>query len=144
MGVPAPEVEDVTQAALVAAWRSLLDYDLRRPFASWACAIAANKARDWRRHRQRRRLWLDAEPLDSGAAAAVADAGQDPEMAEALRRVAAALDRLPGHLREPLVLTAVSGLSYAEAAQALGISVKAAETRIRRARDQLARLLEPR
>jgi RNA polymerase sigma-70 factor (ECF subfamily) len=41
-------------------------------------------------------------------------------------------------LREPLLLCGVDDLSHAEAAEALGITAKAVELRIRRARAALA------
>jgi RNA polymerase sigma-70 factor (ECF subfamily) len=48
-----------------------------------------------------------------------------------------AISRLPAALREPLVLHTVEGMSQAETAQALGVSEKAVETRLRRARLRL-------
>lgn len=53
--------------------------------------------------------------------------------------VVRAISDLPAQLKEPLILCALDGLSQAEAALTLGISEKAVETRIRRAR---LRLLE--
>ena len=55
----------------------------------------------------------------------------------------AALDRLPRHLKEALVLTALQGLSQREAADLLGSSLKVVETRVYRARKQLAAMLDP-
>jgi len=49
---------------------------------------------------------------------------------------------LPFALREILVLRGIEELSQSEAALTLGISEKAAETRLYRARTQLKRLLE--
>jgi RNA polymerase sigma-70 factor (ECF subfamily) len=49
---------------------------------------------------------------------------------------------LPHKLRQVVVLRAVEGLSQAEAADALGVTEKAVETRLYRARQQLAQSLE--
>jgi RNA polymerase sigma-70 factor (ECF subfamily) len=57
--------------------------------------------------------------------------------ARALARVAKAIAALPANLKEPLILTAVDGLSQADAATVLGISEKAVEVRIYRARKAL-------
>jgi RNA polymerase sigma factor (sigma-70 family) len=56
-----------------------------------------------------------------------------------LDRVTRAISTLPANLKEPLVLRTIEGLSQAETAEVLGISQKAVETRLYRAR---ARLLE--
>ena len=61
---------------------------------------------------------------------------------ETLARLEAALQRLPGHLREPLVLTSLQGLSQKEAADVLGVTAKVVEMRAYRARKQLAAMLD--
>ncbi len=61
---------------------------------------------------------------------------------ETLARLSAALNALPAHLKEPLVLTALQGLSQREAAEVLGVTPKVVEMRAYRARKQLAETLE--
>jgi RNA polymerase sigma-70 factor (ECF subfamily) len=51
--------------------------------------------------------------------------------------VTRAISTLPVNLKEPLVLRTIEGLSQAETAEVLGISQKAVETRLYRARAQL-------
>jgi len=46
--------------------------------------------------------------------------------------------RLAPHLKAPLILTSLEGRSQAEAAGILGISIKAVETRVARARRRLS------
>lgn len=144
LGVRPSEVEDVVQTTLISAWRGLSDFDQRRSFLAWVSTIAANKARDWWRHHRVRQLWLAAEPLDGREALAAADphSGADylNDRAE-LQRVESAIRALPENLRTPLVLVTVTGLTQPEAAAALGISLKAVETRIGRARRYLAERL---
>jgi RNA polymerase sigma-70 factor (ECF subfamily) len=55
-----------------------------------------------------------------------------------LRAAERAIARLPDGLKAPLILTAIEGLSMAEAAQILGMTPKAVENRIYRARKALA------
>lgn len=59
-----------------------------------------------------------------------------------LERVAAAIAALPGNLRETLVLRTIEGLSQAETAETLGVSEKAVETRLYRARQKLAERIQ--
>jgi RNA polymerase sigma-70 factor (ECF subfamily) len=53
----------------------------------------------------------------------------------------AAIATLPASLKESLILRTIEGLSQAETAQVLGISEKAVETRVYRARARLAESL---
>jgi RNA polymerase sigma-70 factor (ECF subfamily) len=53
-----------------------------------------------------------------------------------------AIAELPAQLQEPLLLTAFEGMSQIEAGKALGISPKAVELRIYRARKQLAAAID--
>lgn len=54
----------------------------------------------------------------------------------------AAVVRLPARLKEVLVLRTIEGLSQAEAADVLGVSEKAVETRLYRARAKLTEILK--
>jgi RNA polymerase sigma-70 factor (ECF subfamily) len=54
-----------------------------------------------------------------------------------------ALESLPADLRDPLVLTAVNGLSYEETARVLNIPLASVKVRIHRARLKLAAALSP-
>jgi len=135
---------DIVQESFAAAWRALKRYDPARPLEVWLRHIALNKCRDRARKEAVRRRVLSfmgggakEEPID---AAAPADAVEIAN--ETLGRLNAALERLPPRLKEPLVLTALQGLSQREAAELLGASVKVVEMRVYRARKQLAAMLE--
>ena len=140
LGVRTSDVEDVVQSALLATWRNLADYDPRQSFLAWSGAIAANKARDWRRFAKVRRLWFGASELDAPEAQGAPD---DRTGAAAFERhlelkwVRAAIAKLPEAQRVALILVSVTGLTAPEAAATLGISLKAVETRIARARQTL-------
>jgi len=62
---------------------------------------------------------------------------------EGLRAIHEAIADLPRALKEPLLLTAFEGMSHIEAGRELGITAKAVETRISRARQKLANALNP-
>ena len=132
---------DLSQETFVATWRALGRYDPARPFAGWLRQIALNKARDWARRRHVRRLVASIIPGAADAALLVADPAPSPEAAmadaQALRRLDGAIAALPATLKEALVLTVFDGMSQAAAAALLGISEKAVETRVRRARQRL-------
>lgn len=138
----ADEAYDLVQEAYAAAWLAIRRYDPTRAFEAWLRTIAINKCRDWSRRRRVRRLIRGVTDLASNEALAVKDeqvGAHDQYMAaEQMRRLDAAIAELPPPLKEPLLLTAIDELSHAEAAAILGISVKAVETRVARARQKLA------
>jgi RNA polymerase sigma-70 factor (ECF subfamily) len=131
---------DVTQQSFIAAFAALGRYDRSRSFAHWLARIVINKSHDWARRRKVRRFLAFALPLEE--AHEVADAVPDPETQAAdrqeLARVMAAIAELPARLKEVLVLRTIEGMSQTEAAGILGVSEKAVETRLYRARAKLA------
>lgn len=142
---------DLLQQTFVSAWTSLRRYDAARPFAAWVRTIALNKCRDWSRRATVRRLFVTTPRNDEvlvaapdpqrGAEASIVAHEDEDELARELAR-------LPAGLKEPLLLTVLEGLSHAEAGEALGLSAKAVESRVYRARkvlaDRLARRPPPR
>jgi RNA polymerase sigma-70 factor (ECF subfamily) len=130
---------DIVQQSFVAAWRALGRYDPARRFDTWLRAIALNKCRDHARRAAVRRLLMFSQE-------AAADPARDAEALFIADQQLAALDsaiaKLPRALKEPLLLTSFEGLSQAEAGRALGISAKAIEMRVYRARRALADALE--
>ncbi|WP_066552118.1 RNA polymerase sigma factor [Croceicoccus bisphenolivorans] len=137
------EALDITQECFVSAFAALRRYDPARPFRTWLLAIAVNKCRDWARRRAVRRFFTFAMPLDD--ALSVSDDAPDPESAlgsaQHVDRIRSALAALPANLREPLVLCTLEGMDQIEAGAVLGISRKAVETRIYRARQKLTEIL---
>ena len=136
---------EATHEAFIAAWKSLGRYNADLPFRPWLRTIAINKVRDLGRRTLVRRLLFGTRTLDDHEALNVADAGltaEDSLAAEqSRRRLDRAIAALPANLKQPLLLTAFEGFSQEEAAQALGISVKAVETRVYRARHLLSERL---
>jgi len=135
---------DITQECFVAAFLALGRYDRTRPFRAWILRIARNKCHDWARRRTVRRFFSFAVPLDD--ASDIADPEENPEEALSSRRgverIHEAIASLPASLKEPLLLCSLEDMTQDEAAEVLGISRKAVETRIYRARQKLSHLLE--
>lgn len=102
-----------------------------------------NKAHDWARRRRVRQFFSFALPLEE--ARGIAETGPDAEQQvsdrEELDRTMAALAKLPARLKEVLVLRTIEGMSQSEAAGVLGVSEKAIETRLYRARANLSKIL---
>jgi RNA polymerase sigma-70 factor (ECF subfamily) len=130
------DVEEATQDVFVQAWRNLPRFRGEAQLFTWLYRIAVNEAL-MRRRRKRPEL----QELDERLAAAP---DPEPGLRDLLLRELAAL---PFEHRAAVVLRDVEGLTNAEVADALGISVAAAKSRIHRARlqirDALARWEQP-
>jgi RNA polymerase sigma factor (sigma-70 family) len=137
---------DVLQDTFFSAWRALGRYERDRPFEFWLRRIALNKCRDRNRRETVRRL------IGARSGAEESDEIQDPapgpsaltEGDQELRLLERYIAKLPRSLMEPLLLTALEGLSQEEAGKLLGISAKAIETKVYRARMRLTAVFGPR
>lgn len=131
--------EEVVQDVLVAAWRGAAGFEGRGTVRGWLFSVARRRAIS-AYHAHPNRHEIGEERL-----AAVEDAGPGPEpvvLARAdLREVAAAMDRLPSHHREVLVLVCVEQMTEAQIGTLLGIPVGTVKSRLSLARKSLARLL---
>ena len=139
------QAEDVTQATFVVAWRRRADARVVDGSAlPWLLVVATNTARTEQRSARRWRALLRRVPPPREAVVDPADdvAGRvDDE-----RRMAHILDavrRLPRAEREAVALCLWSGVSYPEAAAALGVTETAVRSRVSRARAKLVRALAP-
>ena len=144
------DAADLAQETFVRVYQSRAKFNASQKFTTWLYAIASNLVRDRYRWRSRHpQISLDAEAGESettlkdhlSAADESPDQGlQTAERAQAVRKAVAAL---PEELRQPLILAIYQDKSQAEIAAILKCSVKAVETRIYRAKQQLrARLAE--
>lgn len=137
------EAFDLAQETFIAAFGALARYDVTRPFAAWVTRIALNKCRDWARRRAVRRLFEFAVP--EGAESTIADDAGTPESVAGDRAEIDAVSRavadLPPRLKEVLLLRTVEELNQSETAAILGISEKAVETRLYRARLKLSEIM---
>lgn len=128
---------DVTQEAMVRAWRALPRFRGEAAFSTWLHRITVNTA--WTQ--RRKALRHASEPLEHAEArASLGSASQLERVGETLdmrARLEAALGKLPVGMRAVVVLKDVYGWSHAEIARSLGITVTAAKVRLHRGRLRL-------
>ena len=138
------DAEDAVQEALAAAWFKLASFDLSRPISPWLTRITVNKCRDLLRKRRIRQFFEFHSDNDAGLIIADDAPGPSAELQarQALEVMQREITRLPAALREPFVLVTFGENSQAEAAHILGLSEKAVETRIYRARNHLREIAE--
>jgi RNA polymerase sigma factor (sigma-70 family) len=130
------EAEDVVQDVFVAFWRKLGEAGPPANVGSYLRRATVNACRDWSRRRAVRAFFFRAAPLDDvqhGQRSTPSDNNQDYELSTLDALIAA----LPDGLKEPLILCALEGLNHKQAGDVLGLSAKAIENRIGRAKMQL-------
>jgi RNA polymerase sigma factor (sigma-70 family) len=130
------DAEDVAQNTFVAIHRNLHRYDENRSFVTWMYFIARNKAKDHHRRRSVLR-WVGLE--DDGIHVPSREADPETEISDRddLRQLSGLMEKLPEGLRLPLILSALEGLPLAQIGEIMGISAKAVEVRVYRARKLL-------
>ncbi len=130
--LPPQAVEDVTQEVFVAVLHSIRRYRGRSQFRTWLSGVIRHKVADYYRRRKRQGVEISLEEVPQKGET-------DPWEERALVRMA--LNRLPAHYQEVLLLRFVEGYSFSEIAERLDISLEAAKSRYRRAVQALAREL---
>lgn len=130
------DAEDLVQDTLLRAWRSIDTFDGRHPRA-WLLTILRNTQVN--RHRRRRPQLLDDPDLtaDRGLGDAQ-DSAEDVVVGRTFDVVVdAALAALPTTFRQVVLLVDVDGLTYAEAAEVLGVPEGTVMSRLHRARKRI-------
>lgn len=119
------DVEDAVQEALLLVSRKLTDLRTLECFASWVFRIVK---RECNRLKRGARMLLGEAITDDILPCTT------PDTSEWRQDVAAALESLPQHYREIILLRDLEGLSIAELAERLGLTTMAAKARLHRAR----------
>ena len=132
--------EDVAQESSGGARSGLQERRAPDSAEAFVFAIARRRAG---RAAWRRRLWAPLE-LASGARSSAPSPEARAIGHDEAARVRSAVAQLAPRDREAILLVAVGGLSMAEAAEALGLSLSAVKMRVSRARARLAALIEAR
>ncbi len=137
------EAEDAAQEAFLKAYSNLERYDAGRSFKTWLLSITSNHCID--RLRKRRLTYLSLEePLPPHPALTSDELGPEASAIarERSQKVQMMLDDLSPEYRMVVVLRYWYDLSYTEIADMLETSESAVKSRLFRARQTLARVLE--
>ncbi len=142
------DVQDVVQETFIRAYRGLASFRGDSAFYSWLYRIATNAALSHLEREPNEVLLGDDAPEERAVAfePGVSDL-ENPERTLMAKQIAQtvqrALDHLQPQLAEALMLFEVDGKRYAEIAGMLGIPIGTVRTRILRAREFIAKRLEP-
>jgi RNA polymerase sigma-70 factor (ECF subfamily) len=127
---------ELAQEVFIKAWEALPSWRPDAQFHTWVYRIASNAAMDV----LRRRKVVQFVALEDDYDAPSQQPGPEAQLQgrQRLRKLDAALARLPAEQREIILLREVEGLSYDELAAALSIDEGTVKSRLARARAALA------
>lgn len=141
------EAEDVLQETFMSAFQAIDSFEARSKLSTWLYRIAYNASlMRLRKRKQMTAFSLDRPSLDEDGTEVSANRQlvdwstvPDDELltAEAREEMDRAIAELPESLRSTFVLRDIQGLSGAETAEVLGITIQAVKTRLHRARLRL-------
>ena len=144
------EVNDVTQEALIKAYRALPNFRGESAFYTWLYRIGINTAKNFLATNGKKMVISADVANEEGEMFDLSDQLADDHTPEAemmnreiLQTVEAAVARLPEDLRRAITLLEMEGLSYDEIAQIMDCPIGTVRSRIFRAREVIAKDLRP-
>lgn len=147
------QAEDLAQEVFLRVYRARKSYRPDAKFSTWLFTIANNVASNANRSLARRREVTASSrrgeekqgpPLDQMAmAASGAMPARQLDKVERSEVVRQAVEALNDRQRMALLLSKFEGLSYAEIAESMGLSIQATKSLLSRARENLRSILEP-
>lgn len=143
--------EDLVQEVFIRVYRHLHRFDRTKKFSTWIYTIASNLAKNELRNRSRnplvlfqtiRKNWQDDDrPLQ------FEDGATRPDDLFRKRHLRALVEesvaRLPEHHRQVFVLRELEGKSYEEIAEITSCNLGTVKSRLNRARNSFASIIEP-
>ena len=140
------DAEDIVQEAFVRAYQNLPRYRDEAKFTTWLLRIVTNLCTDQARMSNRRTALEQQEATGALTWMTMGETEDPIENLEQERRVVAlrkALNALPAHHRNVIVLRDIEEREYPDIAQILGCSIGGAKLRVLRARRALKVRIEP-
>src|SRR5450631_2289875 len=145
------KAEDLVQEVFIRVYRHIHRFDRTKKFSTWAYTIASNLAKNELRNRSRNPLVLfqtvtgnwedDDRPLQFEDTTARPD---DMYRKRHLRElVEDTVAKLPEHHRQVFVLRELEGKSYEEIAEITDCNLGTVKSRLNRARNAFASIIEP-
>jgi len=132
--------EDILQDVMLRIHRSVAEVERAEAVSAWVHAIARNAITDHYRSASVRREMASGAEIDAEVVDEPEEDTQDVR-GELAACVAPLLKQLSPSFREALSLTEIDGLTQAQAAERLGISLSGMKSRVQRGRRQLKQVL---
>ncbi len=141
------EAEDLSQEVFIQVYQSIAKFRNEAKLSTWLYRIAVSKALDSERKRVRKKKlaglmqWVGLEERRGDATITFHHPGVTIENKERAAILFEAMRKLPGNQRIAFLLVKTEGLRYEQVSDVMGISVKAVEALIHRAKERLRKQL---
>lgn len=133
------ESNDLTQEVFIKAYKNLWRFNPDYKFSTWLFQIARNTTLDYLRKKK-------PLPLEEGYIEGLKTEGNPPEdrviNKENRKELERAIEKLPSHLKTPLVLYHINRLSYKEIAKIENVQLHTVKNNLFRARKKLRQILK--
>ena len=143
----AAEAEDTAQETFIQVYESISGFKEESSLATWIYRIAIRKALEKiRKHKNRQRLhsivpwWMPSE--EKSVDAAYLNPGINNENKEKATIILKAISELPNNQRVAFTLIRVQGMKHEEASEIMQLSIKAIESLLSRAKENLKNKLK--
>lgn len=134
---PHEDANELTQQAFVYAYEAYPTFRGQAAFSTWLYGIAMNLVRNHLSRTPHRRYVFVDEAVLSEIAFASPSPLECAELNQKIEHLEEAMEELPAHMREVVMLVALDELSYEEAAACLDIPIGTVRSRLSRARNML-------
>lgn len=139
------DAQEITQDVFVAVYQHMGRFRQDAKASTWIYRIAINKSLDFLRAKRRKKrfaAWLPLLSAEAQESGSFAHPGVSLEQQEAVAQIFSMINTLPEKQKTALILTKLQHLSQEEAAAVMGISNKALESLVQRAKRQLAQKMQ--
>jgi RNA polymerase sigma-70 factor (ECF subfamily) len=140
IGADKDEVDEIVEETFVAAWRGWNTFKHKSSYFTWLCRIALNKTADYYHDQVNRKSGIIVPLIEAIAKADKKSLSPEESLAlkEFRKSVNDCLNLLPVGKRRLLWFRYWKDMSYAEISKIMGISKRAVEGRIYRAKEEFA------
>ncbi len=140
--IPESDVEDVTQEVFIAVMKSLKSFQGKSKFSAWLRTLTNRKVADYYRRRNRDQSDMSSEFDEEALQAANPKSITAPPMSDDQIILRQAMQTLPEHYQDILLLRFAEGLRFNEIAQLQGKTLESTKSLYRRAIASIRKQLE--
>ena len=142
MGAGGKEVEEIVEETAVAAWKGWNTFEHKSSYFTWLCRIALNKIADYYHDQVNRNSRIVVPLIEAFTEADQKTLSPEESLAlkELRKSVNGCLDLMSPEKRRLLQFRYWYNLSYAEIGEILGISERAVEGRLYRAKEEFSKV----
>jgi RNA polymerase sigma-70 factor (ECF subfamily) len=135
-------VEEIVQETVVAAWRGWNTFEHKSSYFTWLCRISLNKISDYYRDQVNRKSRIVVPIIEALTEADTKTLSPEESLAlkDLRKSVNKCLDSMAPEKRKLLQFRYWHDLSYSEISSLLGISERAVEGRIYRAKSEFSKI----